>query len=193
MTALRILGIALMLSMGSIFTARAQQAALKTNLLYDATTTPNLGVEVSMGRRSTAQVVYALNPWKFSHAETKQLRHWLLMPEYRHWFCQKFNGAYLGVHALGGQFNIGGIDLPLPVFDDLDQNRYEGWFAGAGVTFGYQWLLSRHWNLEAGIGLGYLRFHYKQFPCTECGALIQETNKNYFGPTKLALSVMYCF
>lgn len=70
---------------------------------------------------------------------------------------------------------------------------YEGWFAGAGVSFGYQWLLSRRWNLEAGIGLGYLRLHYKQFPCTECGALIQETNKNYFGPTKLALSVMYCF
>ena len=62
MAALRILGMALLLTVASVFTARAQQVALKTNLLYDATTTPNLGVEVAMGRRSTAQVVYALNP-----------------------------------------------------------------------------------------------------------------------------------
>ena len=29
------------------------QFALKTNLLYDATTTPNLGAEVAVGSRST--------------------------------------------------------------------------------------------------------------------------------------------
>ena len=58
---------------------------------------------------------------------------------------------------------------------------------------GYQWPLSRHWNLEASAGLGYIRFHYKEFPCTACGALVRETDKNYFGPTKLALSLMYCF
>ena len=146
-----------------------------------------------MGKKSTLQLFYGLNPWKFASDRTKQLRHWLLMPEYRYWTCQKFNGHFFGIHALGGQYNVGGIDLPNPVFKDLDEKRYEGWYAGGGLTYGYQWLLSRHWNLEASVGVGYIRFHYKEFPCTECGALIQENNKNYFGPTKLALSLMYCF
>lgn len=186
-------GLSLILTLASLLTANAQKVALKTNLLYDATTTPNLGAELAMGKKSTLQLFYGLNPWKFASDRTKQLRHWLLMPEYRYWTCQKFNGHFFGIHALGGQYNVGGIDLPNPVFKDLDEKRYEGWYAGGGLTYGYQWLLSRHWNLEASVGVGYIRFHYKEFPCTECGALIQENNKNYFGPTKLALSLMYCF
>ena len=193
MIEIRKYGLSLILTLASLLTANAQKVALKTNLLYDATTTPNLGAELAMGKKSTLQLFYGLNPWKFASDRTKQLRHWLLMPEYRYWTCQKFNGHFFGIHALGGQYNVGGIDLPNPVFKDLDEKRYEGWYAGGGLTYGYQWLLSRHWNLEASVGLGYIRFHYKEFPCTECGALIQENNKNYFGPTKLALSLMYCF
>lgn len=193
MIEIRKYGLSLILTLASLLTANAQKVALKTNLLYDATTTPNLGAELAMGKKSTLQLFYGLNPWKFASDRTKQLRHWLLMPEYRYWTCQKFNGHFFGIHALGGQYNVGGIDLPNPVFKDLDEKRYEGWYAGGGLTYGYQWLLSRHWNLEASFGVGYIRFHYKEFPCTECGALIQENNKNYFGPTKLALSLMYCF
>lgn len=186
-------GLALILTLASLLTANAQKVALKTNLLYDATSTPNLGAELALGKKSTLQLFYGLNPWKFASDRTKQLRHWLLMPEYRYWTCQKFNGHFFGIHALGGQYNVGGIDLSNPVFEDLDKKRYEGWYAGGGLAYGYQWLLSRHWSLEASVGVGYIRFHYKEFPCTECGALIQENNKNYFGPTKLALSLMYCF
>ena len=193
MIEIRKYGLSLILTLASLLTANAQKVALKTNLLYDATTTPNLGAELAMGKKSTLQLFYGLNPWKFASDRTKQLRHWLLMPEYCYWTCQKFNGHFFGIHALGGQYNVGGIDLPNPVFKDLDEKRYEGWYAGGGLTYGYQWLLSRHWNLEASVGVGYIRFHYKEFPCTECGALIQENNKNYFGPTKLALSLMYCF
>lgn len=193
MIEIRKYGLSLILTLASLLTANAQKVALKTNLLYDATTTPNLGAELAMGKKSTLQLFYGLNPWKIASDRTKQLRHWLLMPEYRYWTCQKFNGHFFGIHALGGQYNVGGIDLPNPVFKDLDEKRYEGWYAGGGLTYGYQWLLSRHWNLEASVGVGYIRFHYKEFPCTECGALIQENNKNYFGPTKLALSLMYCF
>ncbi|MCI6295072.1 MAG: DUF3575 domain-containing protein [Bacteroidales bacterium] len=193
MIEIRKYGLSLILTLASLLTANAQKVALKTNLLYDATTTPNLGAELAMGKKSTLQLFYGLNPWKFASDRTKQLRHWLLIPEYRYWTCQKFNGHFFGIHALGGQYNVGGIDLPNPVFKDLDEKRYEGWYAGGGLTYGYQWLLSRHWNLEASVGVGYIRFHYKEFPCTECGALIQENNKNYFGPTKLALSLMYCF
>ncbi|MGM9695189.1 MAG: DUF3575 domain-containing protein, partial [Alloprevotella sp.] len=40
---------------------------------------------------------------------------------------------------------------------------------------------------------GYLRFHNKEFDCEVCAPQLNRRNKNYFGPTKLALSIMYLF
>lgn len=47
-------------------------------LLYDATTTYNIGFEVGLKVRSTLNVVYGLNPWKFDsdrHGERSTLLH----------------------------------------------------------------------------------------------------------------------
>ena len=176
------------------FTAcRAQKVALKTNALYWATTTPNLGVEASVGRKHTVQLFYGLNPWKQSGGDQSSLRHWLLMPEYRYWFCQSFNGWFIGAHLMGGQFNMASVDLPFGIFSGLEDHRYEGWYAGGGVTAGYQWPLSKHWNIEASLGIGYDYIKYDKFRCGECGERIKSDHTNYVGPTKLALSVMYIF
>lgn len=72
--------------------ACAQEVALKTNMLYWATTTPNIGMEVGLGDKTTGQVFFGLNPWKQSGGDHSSLRHWVVQPELRHWFCQKFNG-----------------------------------------------------------------------------------------------------
>ncbi len=114
--------------------------------------TPNLGLEASIARKHTVQLFYGLNPWEPSGG--KSLKHWVVQPEYRYWFCEAFNGWFLGVHLMGGEFNVGEVDLPFGLFDDLSTHRYEGWYAGGGVTAGYQWPLSRHWNLEASLGVG---------------------------------------
>lgn len=42
-------------------TMLSQNVALKTNALYWATTTPNLGIEASVGKKSTLQLFYGLN------------------------------------------------------------------------------------------------------------------------------------
>lgn len=44
----------------------AQTVAIKTNALYWATTTPNIGVEMTVDKKHTAQLFYGLNPWKQS-------------------------------------------------------------------------------------------------------------------------------
>ncbi len=171
--------------------AAAQGVALKTNALYWATTTPNIGLEVQTGRKHTAQIFYGLNPWAFS--ESKKVRHWLLQPEYRYWFCQSFNGWFVGAHLMGGQFNAGGVKLPVSILDDFEDRRYEGWFVGGGLTAGYQWPLSKHWNLETSIGLGYDYIKYDQFRCGECGEKTESGHANYWGVTKAAVSIMYMF
>lgn len=180
----------------------AQEIALKTNLLYDATTTPNLGLELGIGPRSTFNVVYGLNPWTFNSDKGKRkAKHWVVMPEYRWWTCTKFDGHFFGIHAMGGQFNAANVNLPIPgaffggdnLTSGVRDHRYEGWFVGGGITYGYQWVLSKHWNFEAEIGAGYNYVHYKKFNCTECGGKIGEGHTNYVGITKLGLSFIYLF
>ena len=167
--------------------------SIKNNLLYDATLTPNLGLEVVTGRHSSAQLFYGLHPWTFS--DNKKLRHWSLMPEWRWWLQEKgpMSGWFWGIHGVGGEYNVGGIELPFGLFKPLRQNRYEGWFAGGGLTLGHAWRLSDHWRLEAAIGVGYVHTRYHQYEYQECGADLGSGSYNYVGPTKLALNVAYVF
>lgn len=169
----------------------SQNIGVKSNLMYWATTTPNIGLETAVGKKHTAQVFVGFNPWKQSGGDQSSLRHWLVMPEYRYWFCQNFNGWFLGAHAMGGQFNAGGVKLPFGMFKDLRDHRYEGWYVGGGVTAGYQWPLSKHWNLETSIGIGYDYIKYDKFKCGNCGEKQKSSHDNYVGPTKAALSLIY--
>ena len=173
--------------------ASSQNVAVKTNALYWATTTPNIGVEASIGKKHSVQLFYGFNPWKESSGDQTSFRHWVLNPEYRYWFCEAFNGWFVGAHLNGGQFNVASIDMPFGLFDELKDHRYEGWFAGGGISAGYQWVMSKHWNLEASLGIGYDYIKYDKFKCGECGEKLFSGHKNYFGPTKLALSVLYIF
>ena len=54
-------------------------------------------------------------------------------------------GHVIGIQALGGQFNAGGIDLPLGILPTLDDNRYQGWAVGAGLSYGYVGAWSSAW------------------------------------------------
>ncbi len=174
--------------------ARAQQVALKTNLLYDAMTTPNIGMEWGVGKKHSLQMFYGLNPWKFGHGDDKKYaKHWILNPEYRYWFCQRFNGSFVGIHAFGGEYDAANIKVPFGYWDELEDHRFEGWYAGGGISYGYQWVLSRHWNFEASVGVGAAYIDYDKFNCGECGKKVDDGHKIYVGPTKLALSLLYMF
>ena len=47
-----------------ILESYAQKVALKSNLLYDATATMNLGLEFGLARKWTLDVTVNYNPWK---------------------------------------------------------------------------------------------------------------------------------
>lgn len=207
---------------GAAATANAQTAAIKTNLVGWATTNLNIGGELGVGRKSTVNLFGTLNPWEYG--DMKRVRFWNVMPEYRYWFCEKFNGHFVGVHLLGGQYNVRNAKLTFFGLPDLTTDKakpayyrladgsmstekkarhVEGWYMGAGITYGYQWMLSKHWNLEAEIGVGYAYSQYKYYG--RCNQLFdkdgnpkqpgdKETNNiNYFGPTKVGISIMYMF
>ena len=51
---------------------KAQKVAVKSNLLYDATTTMNLGLEVALARKWTLDIPVNYNPWKFDLFNTSR-------------------------------------------------------------------------------------------------------------------------
>ena len=79
-------------------------------------------------------------------------------------------------------------------FSPLGKHRFEGWFAGAGIAYGYAWILSRHWNLEAEVGIGWAYTRFDKYDCVKCGQL-NESNvpHHYIGPTKVAVNLVYVF
>ena len=48
-------------------------------------------------------------------------------------------------------------------------------------------------RLEAELGVGYARLWYKESDCIPCMKSYERKHKNYFGPTKAALSLVYFF
>ena len=173
---------------------KSQQVAVKTNLLYGAyTATPNMGLEIRLAKASTLDIGVGYNPWNLngSTANNKKLVHWLGQVEYRHWLCQRFTGHFFGVHALGTQFNIAGHELPLLLEKGSKNYRYQGYGYGGGISYGYNFFLGKRWGLEATIGMGYARLHYDKYDCVKCGAKIGADVKNYFGPTKAGISLVY--
>lgn len=189
-----LLGFALILA--TTFTVRAQNVALKTNLLYDASATINLGLEFGLSQQWTLDVSGNYNPFTFNH--NKKWKHWLVQPEFRYWFCDKFSGHFLGFHLLGGEYNVGNFNPGFKMFNSNFKNirysRYEGWFMGAGIAYGYTWVLGKHWNFEAEIGFGYAFSRYDKYECGHCGKKIASAkNHHYVGPTKAAINLVYVF
>ena len=124
--------------------SRAQDIAIKTNLLYGGYTyTPNLSLEIGLGKRSTLDLGGGYNPWNLDGTaeNNKKLVHWL---------------GY-----------------------------------GGGISYGYNFFLGIRWSIEANLGIGYARLHYDKYKCQKCGEKIGTESRNYFGPTKAGISLIY--
>ena len=165
--------------------ASAQKVAVKNNLLMDAMASVNFGVEFKTGVRTTLNIPASMNLWSFS--DDKKFKHVAVQPEFRWWKCQPFTGHFLGVHAHYASYNVGGIGP----FKTIKDNRYEGWLIGAGVSYGYNWILAPRWSLETTVGIGYAHMTHDKYACGKCQPKIGREHVNYFGLTKLGLTLVF--
>lgn len=184
----------MLMALGFTATLSAQRINIKNNLLGDATLSPNLALELGLGKKTTFDLYGSYNPFEFKDKDNavndiRKFKHWLVQPEFRFWTCERFNGTFIGIHAHGGEFNvtnIAGIKF-------LKERRYEGWLAGGGVTLGHQWILGKRWSLEAALGAGYAYIDYDKFECGECGNRLKSGDYHYFGITRTVVSFCYFF
>ena len=125
-------------------------------------------------------------------------KHAMAQPEFRYWFCDRFSRHFLGFHGIGGIYNVGNIPNNLKIgkadFSSLTDYRYEGWGVGAGIAYGYAFILNKHWNMEVEVGAGYIYTENDKFECVKCGKkLAEDMPFHYFGPTKAAINFVYLF
>lgn len=180
--------------------ADAQRIGVKTNALYLATSTPNIGLEYAFADRFSLELEGGYNPWTLDSDRNMKAKHLLVSPEVRYWFCEAFNGHFIGINANYTLFNLSGVDVPAVFFpsvrsamvlEDLKNRRSEGWAAGAGLTYGCVWPIARRWNLECTVGLGYWYTDYDKFESRKCGLFQEHVSHGAFGPTALGISFIY--
>ena len=168
--------------------------ALRTNLVYWAAivpqVTPNAGIEFGLSKKMTLNLIGAYNPWNLKGSETdnKKLVHFIIEPEVRYWFCERFNGSAVGVHAIYSKYNVGEYDIPL-LFEKA--YRYEGTAYGAGVSYNYHLMLAKHFGIEFSFGLGFALMQYDKYDCPKCSKFLGQYKKSYMGPTKIGINLIY--
>ena len=168
--------------------------ALKTNVLHDMTASPNLAIEWSFAQHWSVEAAGSVNMWDLPKGV--KLKHIIVQPELRYWTCERFNGLFLNVHAIGGYLpSVGGFwdfskyyhKLPnLKTFELRDAIMI-----GGGIGFGYDFILSRHWNLELEAGLGYVYTRGDEYSSDVL--VLKGSIFDYAGPTKLAVTFSYIF
>lgn len=184
-----------LVALGGIESFAQSRVAIKSNLLYDVLLSPNLGVEVGVAPKWSLELSGNFNDWR---VDGHSWKHWFVQPEARYWLCERFGGHFVALHAIAGEYNFGNMKNSVSFlgsdFSKLSDRRYQGWGAGVGVGYGYTWMLSRHWSMEAEIGVGWIYTRYDSYPCRNCGNKIDNNRvHNYVGPTKAAVNLIYVF
>ena len=174
--------------------AKQYPVAIKSNLLEDFATIPNLGIEISL-RKQWSIGLNGMGAWWKSD---RRHRYWRIYGGNiyaRKYFGKKaeqrtFTGHHLGLYAQaltydfewGGRGYMGGI----PGGNIFDKMNY-----GVGLEYGYSLPVARRLNFDFSLGIGYLGGEYREYTPIEDHYVWQYTKKrNWFGPTKAEISLV---
>jgi hypothetical protein len=179
--------------------AKGQTVAVKTNLLTYATTTLNLGLEIELSPKWTLDLPVNYNNWGVFvpgvFESNSKVRISMIQPEARYWFCQKFYGHFVGLHGFLGDISMVGDFAKMGLEDN---RRYvTDSFYGAGLSYGYHWMINKRLSIEATFGIGHVSGKYVE--CTDKPKCTYEGDKNsksdvdlpFIVPTKAGVSLIY--
>lgn len=169
--------------------------AIKTNMLYDAAMTPNIGAEVYIAPNVSlsANWMYAWwNKdrtsfyWRVYGGELEAryyINRWSTRRERRK---HAFEGHHIGLYGLFGTYDyeFGG-----------DGQQAAKWNYGGGIAYGYSLPITRRLNIDFALGLGCLYGdYYKYEPSTiknDDYYWLSTNKRKYWGPTKAEVSLVW--
>lgn len=166
------------LAFACLLPASAQRVGLKTNALYWAAASPNLGVEFRVNRHLTFNFEGTFNRLDVGKIDSRVM---MFTPELRYWFSARPQaGHFVGLSALGADYNI-----------VWNGTRHKGDGFGAGITYGYSFVLSRHWSLETTLGVGNVYRHEKSYAKDAAEPEAVNVRKWQWAPVKAGVSFVY--
>ena len=160
--------------------------AVKTNLLYDLAFVPNIGLEVSLGKKWSMVGNWMYAWWKCDHRNN----YWRTYGgelEFRKWFGPKasakpLTGHHLGVYLQGVTYD----------FEHGKTGYLSDFSYGVGIAYGYSAPIARRLNLDFVIGVGYFGGEYKEYLPIDGHYVWQATkDRQWFGPTKAEVSLVW--
>ncbi len=189
---LRIQRVSILLFVGLLYATivHSQGFAIRNNLLYDATLTPNFGVETRLDSVWTMGLNAGFNLWDYDKAKNKKWRHILISPNFRHYNDTLFRKSFWGLHAVYSHYNVSNVKFPFGMYKDVRDKRLQGDLVAIGGSVGYNWWLTGRMHLEAEIGLALAYTWYKEYECATCGAYLGKSNKFFLLP-KLGLNLVW--
>ena len=172
----------------SAVAARGQQLSVSTN----AAGYLNLGglngeVGLSLGHHLSLSATATYNPWSFGSEERGYLqnRQRNFSLGVRYWPWHTYAGWWVSLKGQYREYNRGGL------FGKELSEEGDAW--GGGLTVGYALMLSRHFNLDFGLGAWAGATAYTQYACPRCGRILASGNKAFLKPDEMIASIVYLF
>lgn len=164
---------------------------LRTNGLYDLALCPNIGLEFQTSLGLAFQFDY-VGAWWNSPSKNRFFSNYGFQSEIRYYFKKDnpaipFRGLHVGVYGqmVTYDFEFGGEGYQCPALDDS---------FGLGISGGYSMPISKKWNIDFTLGLGYFQSKYSVYEPNVNNTKWIETNKKrlkFWGPTKAEVTFVY--
>ena len=174
----------------------SQDFSIRTNLLWDAVSEPNLGVEFPVGEHWSVGGDFGLKAWPrwlawdWDNTNPTHWRNFAVVPEVRYYLNEVYQGFFAGADALYTHYNVGAVPTPFHMYPEVEQYRLQGSYWAGGLFVGYAWWPWQHWRLELEAGAAVGLAAYDRYDCPHCGTKLAEERKVGVVP-KLALNVAY--
>jgi len=166
-------------------TAKAQMLSVNTDVAMDALMAPNLGLELTVSNQSTL----SLNGLVSHKSWGKSAQVAALQPEYRYYLSGRpMNKFFLGIGGIAAVYDV-----------EIKDKRYDGYCAGAGLTFGYVLPLSDRVSVDFHAGFGATKYKQKEYykgddynsEYLEDGNPVANANGFRYMPTRIGVSLCY--
>ncbi len=131
--------------------------AIKTNLVLDALSVVNLGVEIPIKERWSV-VAEMVHPWWRSWPADFTMQIESYHGELKYWLGDRTRKEQLQGWSLGAYGGWGRYDI-----QPFTRTGVQGYFSDYGFEVGYAHRIARNLNLEYTIGLGYVSTNYEDY------------------------------
>ena len=184
----RIVSVAVVFLTICVNQSSAQRVSVATNLLdYACLGTFNIESSYSLSRHWSLTAGARYNPFSFHRGDSDrqfQYRQQSYALGVRLWPWHSLSGWWFASKLRYQEYNHGGI---------LSRDTEEGDRVGLGLYAGYTHMLSRHFNIEFGLGVWGGGAWYTSYSCPYCGLTLNHGRKFFVLPDDLMISLAYVF